>query len=257
MHLINRALSLLNCQVVKTNKNKKKASKMSNDEREFSQKYEYYCKQVENNARGFRAFKDYRYEAGEHPYGQNERVSEFAAFHLYKEKPGKVLDIGSFRQFLLGLLAHYDVTTIDIRGRESLFSNENIITCDAKALDLPDNSFDTVMCMASVYIFGLGRYGDEFDLDADIKAFKEMIRVLKPGGLLIFSTSIGAAPPSIYFSRCKIYNYEMIHSFCSGLDCVDERFSSRKLNRYCSYDELITDPHSDFYDNYLGCWRKR
>jgi ubiquinone/menaquinone biosynthesis C-methylase UbiE len=180
---------------------------------------------------------------------------EFAAYHLYKEKPQSVLDIGSWRLFILGLLAHFNITTIDIRNRKSILKNENVLTCDAKALKIPDESFDAVMCLASLYIFGLGRYGDPFDLDADIKAFHEMVRVLKPGGLLIFSTSIHNSEPVILFNRCRIYNYEMIRNFCNSLNCVEEKFYDRQNKRACSLEELTTD--AKLFDLYMGCWRKK
>jgi ubiquinone/menaquinone biosynthesis C-methylase UbiE len=92
--------------------------------------------------------------------------------------PSNILDIGSYRHFILGLLSHYEVTTLDIRERKSNLVNENIVTCDAKALLFADNSFDSVLSLEALPHFGLCRYGDEFDLDADIKAFNEMIRVL-------------------------------------------------------------------------------
>ena len=73
------------------------------------------------------------------------------------------------------------------------------------------------------YTFGLGRYGDEVDIDADVKSFNEMVRVLKPGGILIFLASITKGEPVIFFNRCRIYNYEMIQKLCEGMDCIDEK----------------------------------
>ena len=120
---------------------------------------------------------------------------------IYKSKPANILDIGSYRHFILGLLAHYNVTTVDIRCRKSILENETIVTCDAKALQSSDNYFDAVVSLECLPHLGLLRYGDDFDLDGDIKAFKEMIRVLKPGGLLIFSTAITGGEPSLQCAK--------------------------------------------------------
>ena len=255
MHPINKALSLFKIQVSKINNSTRP---VSSSEQAFIDKYDDYFKQAENNTRGFKVSKDYRYEAGEHPSSHVDVVCEFAAHHLYhaKPQPQKVLDIGAWRQFIIGMLSHYDVTSIDFRNRETRLANETVITCDAKNLEIPDNSFDAVVGIGGFYTFGLGRYGDEVDLDADVKSFNEMVRVLKPGGILIFLASITTGEPAIYFNRCRIYNYEMIQKFCEGMDWIDEKYLSRKMKDYCSYDEII-EPNPDSYDNYMGCWRKR
>jgi len=214
-----------------------------------------YYEHVLRNSRGFSVIRDYRYNDGDHPVKIEDIHCSFASYHLFKVKPKKVLDIGSWRLFLIGILAHFDLTTIDFRKRKILFSNETIITCDARSLDLADNSFDAVISLAAFTHFGLGRYGDEFDLDADIKAFNEMIRVLKPGGYMIFNTLITRSQPTILFNRCRVYDLEMIRNFCSNLDCIDEKFASHRLRRICSFEELTTDPKH--FDSYLGCWRKK
>ena len=130
-----------------------------------------------------------------------------------------------------------------------------MVTCDAKKLTIPDNSYDAVLNIGGFYAFGLGRYGDEIDIDADVKACREMVRVLKPGGLFIHLASITAGHPYLFFNRCRIYNYEMIQAFCEGLACIEERYISRTMKRFCSIDE-ITEAKPECYDNYLGCWKK-
>lgn len=254
MNPVNKVLSLFGLRLSRISKAIKQ---IDNQEKEFLAKYEYYFKQVENNKRGFKAFKNYRYEAGEHPSSIPDLICEFAAYHLFNAKPINVLEVGAWRQFIIGMLSHYKVTTVDVRNRKSILKNETILTCDAKDLSIPNNSFDAVVCIGGFYCFGLGRYGDEFDLDSDIKIFNELVRVLRAGGILIFLSSITKGQPSIYFNRCKIFNYEMIQEFCDGLDCVEERYLSRRMGRFCSIDEIAIDPDCDSYDYYLGSWRKR
>jgi len=198
--------------------------------------------------------KTYRYQVGEHPRAQKEFEFEFVASHLYKEKPLKILDIGSYRDFIIGLLAYYDVTTVDIRKRKPTLENETVVTCEAKALNFPDNFFNSVTSIQALPHFGLGRYGDALDLDADIKAFQEMGRVLKRGGVLIFTTAITGGKPSIAWNARRNYSYEMIREFCNGMDLVEEKFFDRQGTRFCAREELTTDPI--LFDYYLGCWRK-
>lgn len=253
-HPINRALSLFGFSLNRLSHFTKPI-----DEREqlFRNNFNTYYEAVKNSNRGFRTFRSYIYEGGEHPKRIESIVSEFTAVHIsnINPKPEKILDVGSYRGFLAGLMCHYDVTTIDIRRREPVCEHETVVTCDAKQLSLPDNSFDVVMSQLAIAHFGLCRYGDEFDIGADIKAVKEMIRCLKPGGLLIFATLITAAHPSIQFNDCRIYSKDMIDALCSGLDCVDAQYFSLKSWRYISPAELTTES-SPAHDIALGAWRK-
>lgn len=251
MHPCNRLLSLLGLKLSKIDKH---AKQIGDDEKAFRQRYDVYYKLAERNKRGFKVTRAYRYQVGIHPFTIQDLEFEFAAYHIHKIKPLNILDIGSYRHFILGLLAYYSVTTLDIRERNSLLDNENIITCDAKALKLSDSAFDVVVSLEALPHFGLSRYGDDFDLDADMKAFNEMVRVLKPGGCLIFSTAITRAEPSIAFNARRNYNYTMIREFCRSLECVEEKFIDRRAKRYCSQDDITND--LELFDYYIGCWKK-
>jgi SAM-dependent methyltransferase len=178
----------------------------------------------------------------------------FASKIIAQKKPTSILDIGSFRIFIIGLLSFYKITTIDLRKRKSFLKNETIITRDAKNLLLPDNSFDIVVSLSCLPHLGLGRYGDKLDLDADKKVFKEIIRVLKPGGILIFSSYITKRSPFIAFNAHRTYNYQMFKALCNGLELREEKFYSFEKNSYCSLDQ-ITDKRN-CYDIYCGCWGK-
>lgn len=223
--------------------------------REFRAEYNRNLAKLKKNRRGFRIFKEPLYERGAHPGNFTDYECGFAAHHIRRAKPKKVLDVGSYRHFILGLLAHYPITTIDVRERKPISEREVVITCDAKKLNLPDHSFDLVLSLCALEHFGLGRYGDEFDLQADQKAFAEMIRVLKPGGRLIFSTTITRARPSIAFNAHRIYNHKMLKAFCAGLICLEERFYSHSMKDFCSPEKITT--HPKWWDVYLGCWEKK
>jgi len=222
--------------------------------REFRGEYSRDLAKLKKNTGGFRVFREPAYERGLHPENFVDYECAFAASHIRRANPGNVLDVGSYRHFILGLLANFSITTIDVRNREPTSPSEVVITCDAKKINLPDHSFDLVLSLCALEHFGLGRYGDEFDLRADQKAFGEMVRVLKPGGRLIFTTTITRAQPSIAFNAHRIYNREMLRSFCAGLICVEEKFYSHKMKGFCSLEEVTTDPK--WWDIYLGCWEK-
>ena len=257
MNPVNTVLSFFGVRLSRVNGN---AALRDDKEKEFRKKFEQDLRYVEKNEqRGFKVYREYRYDiekSGEnHQKSQVNYECEFMASHLYKVKPSKILDIGSFRHFILGLLAHYDITSVDIRKRTTIFENETLIHCDAKSLNLPDNSFDAVVTMGTLPHIGLGRYRDDLDLDADIKAFNEMIRVLKPGGIILFSTAVKGGQPVLAFNARRNYSYDMIKDLCKELELVEEKFFDRRTLRWCTFEELTTDP--TFFDYYVGCWRKR
>ncbi len=247
MHPINRLLSRFGLQL-------KRNSAPPPFPPEFAASYERTLKELQQNPGGFRIFRDPRYDVGDHPESYMDFECAFAADQIGKLCPDSILDLGSYRHFILGLAARFQITTIDVRRRRSLLDREAVITCSAESLPFPNESFDVVLSLCALEHFGLGRYGDDIDLDADQKAFRHMVRVLKPGGHLIFTTTITRAERSLAFNAHRIYDRRAIRAFCSGLLLVEERYFSHTLQRYCSFDELTDQP--GVWDLYCGCWRK-
>jgi len=195
-----------------------------------------------------------RMDIGSHPENYINFEQLFAAEMLKEQGPESVLDIGSNRYFVLGLLASYDVTSVDVRVRKASPSNETVIICDAKKLNIPDNHFDTVVSLCAIEHFGLGRYGDEIDLDGPDKAVREMVRVLKPGGRLIFSTHIHRNETFIRFNADWIFSRAHIESWLEDCTLVQERFYRDPPNGWVSYKGVNTELAR--WDVYCGCWQK-
>ena len=220
----------------------------------FQMDYDRNLALLRQNPGPFQIFPEPVFESGIHPETFVDFECAFAAQNIQHSAPRSILDIGSYRHFILGLLAHFPVTTVDVRNRRPLSSNETVLTGDAKKLDLPDRSFDLVLSLCALEHFGLGRYGDAIDFQADGKAFREMTRVLKPGGHLIFSTTITRARPAIGFNAHRIYSYELLRDFCVGLILSDEKCFSHRLKSFCPREEVTSDPQG--WDVYCGCWQK-
>jgi SAM-dependent methyltransferase len=221
--------------------------------RDFHADYRRNLAELRRNPRGFEIHREERYDAGHHPHSFIDEECAFASRHVLRTQPPRILDVGSYRHLILGLLAHYKVTTVDVRERKPESDNEEVITCDAKELTVADGSFPLVVSLCTLEHFGLGRYGDDFDLDGDRKAFAEMKRAVAPGGRLVFSTTISRTA-QIVFNAHRIYTRAMLHDLCEGFECEEERFYSRARSGFCEPSEVSDEP--EVWDVYLGCWRR-
>ncbi|HEY2324823.1 MAG TPA: DUF268 domain-containing protein [Thermoanaerobaculia bacterium] len=218
--------------------------------------FEYLDEQFEQcrkNNRGFAVEKRLYFQSGEHPRNYVDFECAFAAKQLLRERPAKVMDIGSYRQFIIGLLARGEVITLDVRKRTPDCPTETVLTGDAKTIPLPDDSLDAIVSLCAIEHFGLGRYGDEFDPEGDLKAFREMRRVIKPGGTLIFTTTMTGGRPTIWFNAHRVYDRAMLDQFVAGMTRVDEEFFSQQTLTPCTEEQLTKGPE---WDVYAGCWRK-
>jgi SAM-dependent methyltransferase len=93
---------------------------------------------------------------------------------------------------------------------------------DLKALPFPDDSISSLSCLHVVEHVGLGRYGDPLDPDGDLKAMKELQRVLAPGGQLLFAVPMGK--PTIFYNAHRIFGFEQITRALDSLRLVEFAF---------------------------------
>jgi SAM-dependent methyltransferase len=225
MHPANRLLSLLGLRISR--------AESAAIPGEFLRSYEDGFKRAQANRRGFDVFRQLMYEAGEHPSSHVDFQCAFAASVIASRHPTSILDIGSYRHFVLGLLGNYS---------------------DAKSIAADSGKFDLVVSLCALEHFGLGRYGDELDMDGDEKALREMVRVLRPGGALVLSTTITQAHPAIGFNAHRIYSYGMLSSMRGGLKLEREAFFNPARGVPVSLNEVTTTP--GVWDVYCGCWTK-
>lgn len=244
MHPVNRVLGIVGLQV----------RRLPRVPPALAARFREELHDIRRSSAPFRVYEQPNFQGGEHPADYTEFECAFAAEHLARIRPGVVLDVGSYRNFIMGLAANQPITTLDVRPRRPAGANETALTGDAKALSLSDASIDAVVCLCALEHFGLGRYGDELDLEADRKALREIARVLRPGGHLILTTTITSGEPALVFNAHRIYTYPMIRALCAPLECVDERIYSHALGRFASIEECTREPQA--WDVYCGCLRK-
>jgi SAM-dependent methyltransferase len=133
----------------------------------------------------------------------------WAARVLAQTCPAKHVDISSAATFATLVSAFIPFEYYEWRPVD--FGLSNLHTAHANLLNLPfaDNSVESLSCMHTVEHVGLGRYGDPVDSDGDLKAIKELKRVLKPGGSLLFAVPMGKAA-RIRLNANRTYTYEQV-----------------------------------------------
>ena len=118
------------------------------------------------------------------------------------------IDISSSLYFSSIVSAFMPVKFYDYRPAKLNLSG--LISDRADLLDLPfaDNFIKSLSCMHTVEHVGLGRYGDKIDTEGDLKASKELSRVVETGGNLIFVVPVGKS--RIQFNAHRIYSYDQV-----------------------------------------------
>lgn len=159
----------------------------------------------------------------------------WAAKHLFDLKPSHHYDIGSSAK-TIGILSQFvPITMIDIRPIECELPN--LFFKKGSILELPfeDNSLDTLSSLCVVEHIGLGRYGDSLDSFGSEKAIKELKRVLKVGGVILFSVPVDSEN-KIYFNAHRAFTRDYILELFNGFEVLDEK-CHYGFNMHESYDE--------------------
>jgi SAM-dependent methyltransferase len=222
---------------------------------DFISQYETHLKSLTDSGQGVVIDRQLCYDVDDpFPGNSTHYQCAFMVRHLRELRPQRLLDVGSYREFILGTLAAgTSITTVDIRAFRPQGEGEVHLRADAAHLPLRDASFDGVTSMSALEHFGLGRYGDPFALGADVEAAREMARVLRPGGRLLL-TAVVAARGAIVFNAHRVYTAHGVRSMFSALAIEEEAFVSRRLGRFCAEEEL-TEVSGD-WDFYCGRFRR-
>lgn len=152
--------------------------------------------------------------------GDNTRTTGFDRHYIYhtawaarvlaETRPHRHVDISSCLYFASIASAFVPIDFYDYRPARLLLSNLRCESADLMQLPFADKSIASLSCMHVIEHIGLGRYGDPIDPDADLKAMRELQRVIAPGGNLLVVTPVGE--PRIQFNAHRIYSYDQVRA---------------------------------------------
>lgn len=147
----------------------------------------------------------------------------WAARKIFELKPKLHHDIGSSAK-TIGILSQFTpITMIDIRPLPLELPNLNFIRGSILSLPFDDNSIDSVSSLCVVEHIGLGRYGDPIDSYGSEKSIIELKRVVKVGGVILFSIPVDLVN-TVYFNAHRAFTRDYILGLFEDFELVEEKY---------------------------------
>jgi SAM-dependent methyltransferase len=143
----------------------------------------------------------------------------WAARVLARTRPDRHVDISSILSFSAIVSAFIPVDFYEYRAACVTLNNFQSGKADLLRLPFSDKSLRSVSCMHVIEHIGLGRYGEALDPDGDLKAIRELVRVLAAGGNLLVVVPVGR--PRIQFNAHRIYDFAEFRDYFSGLELIE------------------------------------
>lgn len=180
--------------------------------------------------------------ASGHYFHQDLLVSQF----IFQKNPTRHIDIGSrIDGFVAHVAAFRKIEIFDIRELPS----SNHANIEYRQADLMLNAgyevTDSLSCLHTIEHFGLGRYGDPLDPRGYLEGFKNLIAMLKPGGVLYISFPIGMKN-EVHFNAHRVFHPKDIFSWVPNeldflrFDYVDDKGDLHKDFDLQTSDLFIT-----------------
>jgi hypothetical protein len=147
----------------------------------------------------------------------------WAARKIFEIRPEKAVDVGS-TALLVGIISQF-VPTISIDVRPLPVSLPDLTCKRATITDLPfkDNTVELLSSMCVIEHIGLGRCGDELNAQGSVKAFKEVIRVVRPAGHFLISVPLSHTP-GLLFNAHRIFSKHQVLSLLPEFCLREELF---------------------------------
>jgi SAM-dependent methyltransferase len=147
----------------------------------------------------------------------------WAAKHIFTLTPDHLYDVGSAAK-TIGILSQFTPTTmVDIRPLPLTLPNLSFVEGSILELPFEDNSIEIMSSLCVIEHIGLGRYGDPIDPFGSEKAIAEIRRVLKVGGIILFSVPVDCQN-KVYFNAHRAFTREYVLELFDGFHLLDEKY---------------------------------
>lgn len=187
-------------------------------------------------------YKDSAGVASGHYFHQDLLVAQY----IHENSPIRHIDIGSrIDGFVAHVASFRKIEVFDIRTLKNL-DHPNIEYSQVDLMSGADVEItDSLSCLHAIEHFGLGRYDDPITPLGHLLGFKNLIKMLKPGGTLYISFPIGSAN-EVHFNAHRVFHPKDILTWApnelilSSFDFVDDFGNLHKNIDLSNFDPLVT-----------------
>lgn len=147
----------------------------------------------------------------------------WAARKIFELTPEHHYDVGSSVMTVAILSQYVPVTMIDIRPIPLKLNGLSFRKGSILGLPFADASVASLSSLCVIEHIGLGRYGDDIDPMGSEKAFKELERVLQPGGNLFVSLPVDSEC-RVYFNAHRAFSRAYLLEMFDKLEIIEEKY---------------------------------
>ena len=129
---------------------------------------------------------------------------------IFLNNPVKHVDVGSrIDGFVAQVASFREIKVLDIRKMKN-----EILNVEFHQADITDKNFnlinycDSLSCLHALEHFGLGRYGDEVNINAHLSGLENLYKMLKENGKIYISVPIG--PQRIEFDAHRVFSIKYL-----------------------------------------------
>lgn len=140
--------------------------------------------------------------------GQYFHQDLLVASMIHDAAPRRHIDVGSrIDGFIAHVAAFREIEMIDFRPLEqSAHARIKFLQGDLMKHDPAfDGIADSVSSLHALEHFGLGRYGDSIDPQGHVTGFRNLARIVEPGGMLYVGLPIGSQT-RVFFNAHRIFS---------------------------------------------------
>lgn len=150
----------------------------------------------------------------------------WAARTLKKINPDYHVDISSTLYFCAIASAFVPIRYYEYRPPDLSLPNLDVAHADLLHLPFADHTVASLSCLHVIEHVGLGRYGDLLDPEGDMKAIRELQRVVAPGGSLLVVVPVGR--PMLHFNAHRVYRYDQFRTYFKQMKLKEFVFISER-----------------------------
>ena len=148
---------------------------------------------------------------------------------IHAAAPRRHVDVGSrIDGFVAHVASFRPIEVVDIRPLAStatniVFRRRDITVDEGTDGDAEwDACCDSLSCLHALEHFGLGRYGDPVAVDGWLAGWRNLVRMVEPGGVFYFSTPIG--PQRVEFDAHRVFSVPFLRDLVAADFAIEQFF---------------------------------